>query len=136
MNSDHSTTQNDIRRAQKKKQKSGGGKHRKDVEVVEVHHPRQLNAVFAGDTAKLIADHMMEKPDVPVTSFFIRKLLKGGGVSFKVTDEQFPTMNGEEFKVTESGIATPLFVHTVRIWTAGGFGVEIKSLRDNRVIVN
>lgn len=97
--------------------------------------PKIINGVFAGAIALSIEEHLKNKPHIPLTTHWIRSQLSNG-IEFKVTDDNFPTMKGEVFVINKDNIDTPIYVHTVRIWTASGWGVEVKKLRDGRIVVD
>lgn len=133
-----SEKQNEIRRAQKHKQrvgrKKGFSSHQSSLESIKL--PRVVSAQFSGETMASIDQRIADQPDLPITSGFFKKILKRGDViEFRVNDERFPTMNGESFTVSSSGFDTPIFVHTVRFWTGLGFGIEVKKLPNGMVIV-
>lgn len=136
---DTAQKQNEIRRAQKQKQRFGKKKgfSAQQSGVEQVKLPRVVSAVFAGETQASLNQRILDRPELPVTTGFFKKILKRGDpIEFKVNDENFATMNGQEFTVDESGIHTPIYVHTVRIWTGMGYGIEIKKLPNGKVIVD
>jgi len=131
--------QNEIRREQKRKQrvgkKKGFSRHVSAGEKIKL--PRVVSAKFSGETRAAIDQHIASRPDLPLTTGFFKKILKRGDpIDFKVTDENFPTMQEGEFQVTSERIDTPIFVHTVRFWTGLGYGIEIKKLPSGKVIVD
>jgi len=119
--------QNEIRREQKRKHRTGKKKGfgRQDVSASEkMRLPRVVNAVFTGETQAAVDQHIMDRPELPLTTNFFKKILKRGDpIEFKVNDDKFPTMDGETFRVDKEGFDTPIFVHTVRFWTGMGFGI-------------
>lgn len=131
--------QNEIRREQKRKQrvgkKKGFSKHVSASEKIKL--PRVVSGVFTGETKAALDQRIVDRPELPITTGFFKKILKRGDpIEFKVNDENFPTMDGEEFKVDDQGIHTPIYVHTVRVWTGVGYGIEIKKLPNGKVIVD
>jgi len=130
--------QNELRREQKRKQrtnrKKGFSSHTSAAEKIRL--PRVVNAQFSGATKEAVDQRIVDLPMMPITSGFFKKLLsRGVGLHFRVSDDKFPTMNGDEFSVTLEGFDTPIFVHTVRFWTGLGFGIEVKKLPNGKVIV-
>ena len=142
--SDKVQQQNEIRRAMKAKQKLGSGKRKNDNIVEDVKFTRHVSGKFSEPTQELIKQKFHLNPETPITTEYFKKVLSNGSLFVTVSEEDSPST---EVEITSSGIYPILRngetvsrmnikIYTVTVFTAGGFGVKFKSLKEtNRVII-
>lgn len=113
--------QNEIRRAQKQKQRYGKKKNRgrvEDQEKIKVN--RHINAKFGPNTELAIKEHFLNKPEEAVTTEFFRGLMKNQAVDV-VGEAPYG-----DISITEADIECGIGLKTVTVFTAGGYGVKFK----------
>jgi len=116
-----SEEQNQLRRAQKQKQRTGLGKKKKTNELNEIDINRHIVAKFCGATAEAIKSHFQNRPEEPITTDWYKNYIKNGN---KI-EVECPEAMGDisiDFDDIHSGIA----YRSVTVFTAGGYGVRFK----------
>lgn len=117
-----SEQQNEIRRAQKAKQRLGTRKNKSNTtELEEVKLNRHVEGKFCGATADAIKEHFQRQPHIPLTTEWFKNYIKNG----KRIDVDCPDVIGDvsiDFDDIHNGIA----LRSVTVFTSGGYGIKFK----------
>lgn len=135
---DTATKQNEMRRAQKKRQSMGKRGAKNETKLEDVKIRRHVQGSWADDTVTAIRNQVLAYPGRPITTQFFRKMMKNEGVRVVINDEGHD-LEGREVTITNDGITSELGLElfSVTVSLDSTFGVRFnKDKHTGRVYVS